>query len=193
MSRKSKGYAAACYYGGKMMGRCTKADAEGYEQFMKSCNGSAARVLEEYAYFSPELRAILEKVAAAQHKESHPGEVSYRAPVGSPWGHVQVCEVLCPGVFLVSTASHGGIMVAKERTAILSPAARKCGDAHGGFLCFEEDCQDKVVLRELLDKKLWSIPDHISDKEAFEEYVDASIRQYNPQYWSELQLTRKGA
>ena len=37
------------------------------------------------------------------------------------------CETLCPGVFLVSTASHGGTMVANEVAAVLSPAAKKCG------------------------------------------------------------------
>ena len=64
MARKSSGYGAACYYAGKLVGRCTPADAQGYEQLMKSCGGNAARVLQEYAYFSPELRGILEKVAA---------------------------------------------------------------------------------------------------------------------------------
>lgn len=70
MARKSSGYGAACYYAGKLVGRCTPADAQGYEQLMKSCGGNAARVLQEYAYFSPELRGILEKVAAVQAKEN---------------------------------------------------------------------------------------------------------------------------
>ena len=51
----------------------------------------------------------------------------FQAPRSSPWGEVQSCEVLCPGVFLVSTASHGGTMVANEVAAVLSPAAKKCG------------------------------------------------------------------
>lgn len=46
----------------------------------------------------------------------------YQEPVKSPWGKVQTCDLLCPGVFLVSTASHGGTMVSKEVAAFLSPA-----------------------------------------------------------------------
>lgn len=107
----------------------------------------------------------------------------YREPTFSPWGDVQTCDVLCPGVFLVSTASHGGTLVSKEVTAMLSPAARKCGFKQGGYLCFEEDSQEAVVMRELLDKKLWSIPERIKDKAAFEENINKSLREHNPDYW----------
>jgi hypothetical protein len=107
----------------------------------------------------------------------------FNNPENSPWGKVQTCDILCPGVFLVSTASHGGTLVSDEISAMLSPAARKCGFRHGGYLCFEEDSQESVVLRELLDKKLWSIPERIKDKAAFEENINKSIREYNPDYW----------
>ena len=63
------------------------------------------------------------------------------------------------------------------------PAAKKCGFKDKGYLCFEEDAQESVVLRELLDKKLWKVPDRIKDKAAFEENINRSIRQYNPDYW----------
>ena len=33
------------------------------------------------------------------------------------------------------------------------------------------------------DKKLWKVPDRIKDKAAFEENINRSIRQYNPDYW----------
>ena len=72
----------------------------------------------------------------------------YQEPEKSPWGKVQTCDLLCPGVFLVSTASHGGTMVSKEVAAFLSPAAKRCGFQRGGYLCFEEDTQEEVVLRE---------------------------------------------
>ena len=135
MVRRRIGHDAACYYGGKLMGRCTRAEADEYVEFMKSCGGSAARVLREYAYFSPELRGILEKVAAVQEKEQRATGV-FRPPTLSPWGDVQHSDTLCPGVFLVSTASHGGTMVAQEMAAVLSPAARKCGFKMGGYLCY---------------------------------------------------------
>lgn len=81
----------------------------------------------------------------------------YQEPNKSPWGAVQTCDTLCPGVFLVSTASHGGTMVSNDVAAFLSPAAKRCGFRRGGYLCFEEDTQEEVVLRELLDKKLWKM------------------------------------
>ncbi len=108
-------------------------------------------------------------------------------PKKSPWGKVQTCDTLCPGVFLVSTASHGGTMVAKDIAAVLSPAAKKCGFKQGGYLCFEEDSQEDVALRELLDKKLWAVPDRIKDKAAFENNINQSIREYNPDYWRSRQ------
>ena len=74
----------------------------------------------------------------------------YQEPNKSPWGAVQTCDTLCPGVFLVSTASHGGTMVSNDVAAFLSPAAKRCGFRRGGYLCFEEDTQEEVVLRELL-------------------------------------------
>ena len=83
----------------------------------------------------------------------------------------------------MSTASHGGTMVSKEVAAFLSPAAKKCGFRQGGYLCFEEDTQEEVVFRELLDKRLWKIPDRIRNKEAFEENINQSLREHNPAYW----------
>ena len=192
MPRKRTGYDAACYYDGKLLGRCTKADSDAYTLLMNACGGDAARVLREYAYFSPELRAILEKAALMQADRSRTGGM-FHAPKSSPWGEVQSCETLCPGVFLVSTASHGGTMVANEVAAVLSPAAKKCGFKDKGYICYEEDAQESVVLRELLDKKLWKIPDRIKDKGQFEEKLNQSIRQYHPEYWRARQSGREAA
>jgi hypothetical protein len=190
--RKSK-YDSACYYGGKLMGRCTVADGDGYSALMESCGDDAARVLREYAYFSPELKAILEKVAAIQAKENHAQQAPgvFSSPVNSPWGEVQHCDLLCPGVFMVSTASHGGTMVARDMSAVLSSAARKCGMRYNGFLCFEEDSEENIVLRELLDKKLWAVPDRIRDKAAFEQSINDSLREYHPDYWRARQSGRE--
>ena len=35
-------------------------------------------------------------------------------PMYSPWGNIQTCKILTPGVFEVTTASHGGIMVSRD-------------------------------------------------------------------------------
>ena len=39
------------------------------------------------------------------------------------------------------------------------------------------------MLRELLDKKLWEIPERVRDKAAFEEDINSTLRQYHPDYW----------
>lgn len=84
-------------------------------------------------------------------------------------------------------------MVANDMAAILSPVAQKCGFRHNGFLCFEEDTQEDVVLRELLDKKLWAVPDRVKDKAAFEETINKSIRKHNPDYWRVRQASLEKA
>lgn len=48
MPRKRTGYDAACYYDGKLLGRCTKADSDAYTLLMNACGGEAARVLREF-------------------------------------------------------------------------------------------------------------------------------------------------
>ena len=107
----------------------------------------------------------------------------FTQPEWSPWGKVQVCDPLCPGVYLVSAASHGGTMVAPDMIPVLSPTARKCGMRQNGWLCFEENSEESIVLRELLDKKLWEIPERIKDKAAFEENINITLRRYHPDYW----------
>lgn len=105
-------------------------------------------------------------------------------PTFSPWGEVQDCDELYQGVFLVTTPGHGGIMVAPESVALLSPAAQRCGFREGGYLCFEEDSQEQVVLRELLDRKLWTIPACVSNAAAFIKGINENIQEYNPNYWA---------
>ncbi len=85
----------------------------------------------------------------------------FHAPKSSPWGEVQSCETLCPGgvsgIYRQPRRNDGG----NEVAAVLSPAAEKCGFKDKGYICYEEDAQESVVLREPLDKKLWKIPDRI--------------------------------
>lgn len=115
-------------------------------------------------------------------------------PEFSPWGKIDWCETLAPGFDMVATPSHGGIMVSRDASFMLSSAARKCGAWNGGYLCFEEDAAENVVLRELLDKKLWQIPDRIKDRATFVANIDQNIQTYNPEYWRarEIRLSKEG-
>ena len=92
----------------------------------------------------------------------------------SPWGEIQALETLHPGIHLITTPGHGGIMAEWPAYLELSVAARKCGFRENGCLWFEEDCCEQVVLRELLD----------------EEGINRIIQQYHPDYWSEREAGR---
>lgn len=110
-------------------------------------------------------------------------------PSYSPWGKIQTVEKLCSGVFSVSTPSHGGIMAEETRAkALFSPAALKCGFRDAGYYCFEEDCDEPVAIRELLDKKKMTAP--VNGYFAPGEYtkdIDDSVQRFHPEYWKDRQ------
>lgn len=107
-------------------------------------------------------------------------------PLFSPWGEIQDCEVLCPHVFSVGTASHGGIMVnARVAKSIFSNAALQCAFCDGGYYCFEEDCAAAVALRELMDRGLYQAPVNEYWKPGkYEEAINDSIQRWYPEYWA---------
>lgn len=107
-------------------------------------------------------------------------------PRFTPWGKVQTCYELCEGVFMVTTAGHGGIMVAKAKwPALLSDAAQSIGFIDGrGYMCFEEDCAAPVAFRELLDRKLISTyPGFNGTAAEFVELIDDGCKRWHPEYW----------
>ena len=93
----------------------------------------------------------LAKAKAQAQERFRKGDDFKQPPYLSPWGEVKSCKALCPGVFQVKAANRGGVMVANEVTALLSPYLCKQGERRGGFLCFENET---AVMRELSDKKL---------------------------------------
>lgn len=110
----------------------------------------------------------------------------YNEPSMTPWGEVQSCTPLSYGVFSVSTAGHGGIMVnVKIAPHILSKDARRCGFRQGGYLCFEEDCAAPVAIRELMDKRLFTPPvNRYYEPGEYEACIDRSLQRWNPEYWN---------
>ena len=92
---------------------------------------------------SAEDRAYLERYA----------ERSMREPTNSMWDVVQSCTTIANGIYSVSTAGHGGIMIAADlANRILSPEAIDKGYRYGSYYCYEEDCDRCIPLRELYDK-----------------------------------------
>ena len=102
----------------------------------------------------------------------------------SPWGMVQTSYTLCDGVYAVSTASHGGILVHRSAEHLLSQEAQYLGTRYGVYLCYEEDCKAPIVIRELLDsgKIIVPINDRLTDEE-FNNEVNENIQRWNPEYW----------
>ena len=113
----------------------------------------------------------------------------YREPSDSPWGIVVRCDTLCPGVYSVSTAGHGGIMVQTDAARrLLSPEARAVGFLAGGYLNFEEDCDAPVVLRELMDSGIIAPrTDNYFRPGEYEACIDRSLQHWNPAYWQARQ------
>ena len=152
-------------------------------------------------YFSDLFAAQKDLVARAQEElqyleEKRQNPVRKKAPGYSPWGEVQTCETLCPGAYSVSTAGHGGVMVHRDLAdKVFRKEAKECGFAEGVYLCFEEDCDGPVALRELMDKKLYQAPvNQYFGPGEYEKVIDRSLQHYHPEYWQarEKDLKEKG-
>lgn len=107
-------------------------------------------------------------------------------PTYSPWGEIQHCKVLCPQVFSVNTASHGGIMTDPATAMrVFSGKALEFCFREGGYVCFEEDCAATVALRELMDRGLHQAPvnEHWKPGE-YSAVIDSSIQRWYPDYWA---------
>ena len=113
-------------------------------------------------------------------------EAASLEPRHSPWGSIDGMRWIANGIYSVSTPSHGGIMVHKSvADKVLSKEAREVGFESEPFICFEEDCDAPVAIRELLDKGLMKAPvnDHFKEGE-YSECINDSIKRWNPDYWN---------
>ncbi len=134
-------------------------------------------------------------------------------PTYSMWGEVQSCRTIANGIYEVSTAGHGGVIIDEQLAKeILSPEAVKVGVLDGGYYCFEEDCDACVPLRELYDKGVLTseheyfthfsvsseraeatnkrvpfINANEEEKTAFFDWwnnaLDRSLQEWNKEYW----------
>ncbi|MBD5095377.1 MAG: hypothetical protein HDT26_14100 [Subdoligranulum sp.] len=109
----------------------------------------------------------------------------------SPWGKVQLWQTLCPGVFWVITASHGGIVVDFARAKqVFSPAALQCAFTENGCYCFEEFRAGAVAIRELMDKGLFTAPVNMYFVAGqYEQIINKSVQRYYPEYWQVRERT----
>ena len=94
---------------------------------------------------------------------------------------------------MVTTISHGGIMVRKNEADFLSEYAREIALKDDNYLCFEQDCDEQLVIRELLDRQLWEIPNYIADKNKAVEDMNSSVQGWHPEYWESRQKSLAAA
>ena len=115
-------------------------------------------------------------------------------PMYSPWGTVDHCKMLCYGAFEVHTARHGGVMILRELVdEYLSKEAQAVGFVEGRYLCFEEDCDAAVAIRELLDKGLMKAPVNQYYKEGeYSATIDDVIAAWHTDYLQAVEA-RKAA
>lgn len=70
------------------------------------------------------------------------------APSETPWGYAQTKRQQAPGIWFVSTASHGGVWLAPDRQAEMPEALKQFkpwGESSPGSPWYEEDCDWAIV------------------------------------------------
>ncbi|WFU52244.1 hypothetical protein QA639_21285 [Bradyrhizobium pachyrhizi] len=98
-------------------------------------------------------------------------------PQSSPWGAIQDKRELAPGIWSVSTASHGGIKLSRERNAAVPKYMR----AEAGW--YEEDCQWSVaaVIHPIAFQRMIKIEGR-PDKSEYEIAVETFRGWYPDEY-----------
>ena len=102
----------------------------------------------------------------------------------SPWGKVQVSDQFADGVYEVSTAGHGGIMIREaDAEKLLSPEAMAAGGHEYGWRYYEEDEAAPIVIRELLDRGIPAAPPYVrceyTETGIFEEKKIYSVHEFD--------------
>ena len=115
-------------------------------------------------------------------------------PMYSPWGTVDHCKMLCYGAFEVQTARHGGVMILRELAdEYLSKEAQAVGFVEGHYLCFEEDCDSPVAIRELLDKGLMKAPVNQFYKGGeYSAVIDGVVSTWHQDYLQAVEARKAG-
>jgi hypothetical protein len=96
----------------------------------------------------------------------------------TPWGEAQTIEECAPGVYSVTTAAHGGILIGKRRAKkLLSERAIKIGIPWRRYLAYEEDCDVAAVFYEHPEYGTWT------DAKEMKEEAEQNLRRWYPEYF----------
>ena len=185
-----------------------KEEEDGYEEYTKSFEeenkpSEAKAPFNRFKELSENDKAFIERYSLRAHRE----------PSMSPWDEVQQCETISEGIYSVSTAGHGGIMIAEELAPyVLSPEALSEGMREGGYYCYEEDALQCIPLRELYDKGILNDEHsyfkayHVQSEEngripfssatdeekkrfiaKWNKTINESLAEWNKEYWRKYQ------
>ena len=184
-------------------------DEDGYAEDLETAETEQMPIksFNRFTELAPEEKTIFD----------HYVQRTYQEPRFSPWGMVQDCTVIAPGIYSVVTAGHGGMMIdAALAPHILSPEALSEGFTESGYYCYEEDAAESIPLRELYDKGIlgktneyFTRLEYVStDPDAEDEYIrfaaltetekEGKLKQWNdavnetvahwyPSYWEAYQ------
>ncbi len=156
---------------------------EDADHMLQAMREAVSRVNERFTKVSDEDKQLIDAFP----------ETFISEPVDTPWGKAQECLEIAKGVFEVSTAGHGGVMIREELAEhMLSPEALEIGFVENGYHCFEEDADAQVPLHELFDKGIVDIQQYVSEKyqKSYEEIgewlntvINDEISAFHPEYW----------
>jgi hypothetical protein len=109
----------------------------------------------------------------------------------SLWGKVEHAVKLQQGMYLVSTSTHGGIMISiGQADKILSEAAIKRGERFGGYLCYEEDCLWAIIAYEF-PELVYSHSDHpVKSEEHYQQWKNKVFESLS--HWNAGYLIKRG-
>jgi len=105
----------------------------------------------------------------------------------SPWGQVDQSERLLPGLTMVFTPGHGGLMLTEKfAQKHLSAGAIAYADVWGSGaskrLCYEEDCAYAIVFWELIEKFGEALYGAGTDIEERRQSLLQTLSDYYPKY-----------
>lgn len=76
--------------------------------------------------------------------------ITHQRVTHCPWGQIQHQRDVAEGITIVTTASHGGYVLSKERFEAM-PSRYKL-NTYGKGRCFEEDCEWALVVLAFPDE-----------------------------------------
>lgn len=85
-------------------------------------------------------------------------------PSHSPWGKIDAASQVLPGIWEVSTPSHGGFIISEDRKAEMPLALRNYPTFCGKPLAYEEDCDKMLVLLAYFDEFVQKEGDELLNK-----------------------------